>query len=102
MEIQFTIKIGGSGGSAAVLKNENDDTIVQGVSLGRTSESADNPEKSAGEGGAGDPAGPGGGGPAGQVIVIGPIVINAAGASSAAGKGGAGDPLSPGGGRSER
>jgi hypothetical protein len=103
MEIQFTIKLLGSGRSAAVLTNERGDNVVEGISLGKHKESAEKHERP-GKGGEGDPLGSGGGGTGmGQVIVIGPIVISgAAWRPNDAGVGGEGDPLGSGGGQGER
>jgi hypothetical protein len=108
MEIQFTIKLLGSGGSAAVLTGQGSPGVASQHSLGnsvndpgQTSGNA-NSANNAGQGGAAqDPTGPGGGGGAGlgQVIVIGPIVIGGAISSpQGAGSGGAGqDNTGPGG-----
>ena len=111
MEIQFTIKLFGSSGSAAVLKKDSNERPEQGHTLGSHApppgenpvpESSEQAEKPPESGGGGDDAGPGGTGAGmGQVIVIGPIVITGAAASTGT-KGGGGDDAGPGGGRPQK
>src|SRR5262245_51242996 len=107
MEIQFTIKLVGSRGSAAVLTDQPGDqnTVVEGKSLAAHKGAAENPEHTSGKGGGvGDDPGPGhGGAGTGQVIVIGPIAICCAGSALHDGKGGgAGDDAGPGHGKPTR
>ena len=101
MDIQFTIKLVGSGTNAALLTKQQGgpNAVVEGTSLGEHKGLAANAEKTPGKGGgAGDPPGPGGGGAGmGQVIVIGPIVICGGAASDDGTGGGAGDDAGPGG-----
>ena len=108
MEIQFTIKVLDSAGSAAVLTNQASGNVTAQGELGNSAnENVASPanatsQKAAGPGGAAqDPTGPGGGGGAGlgQVIVIGPIVIGGALSAKpgAASGGGAQDNTGPGG-----
>jgi hypothetical protein len=80
MEIQFTIKLSGST-NAAVLTKQSDDTALQAASLGSSANESTNKTNAMGIGGSGgDSLAPGSGGPGtGQVIVIGPIVINGGG-----------------------
>src|SRR5215471_4289193 len=98
MEIQFTSKLNGSsaGTNAAVQTQQSGDKPLQSKSL----DNEKNKQPGAAKGGQGqDPTDSGGGGGlgAGQVIVIGPIVISGAG-SSDNGKGGGGqDPTDSGG-----
>ena len=98
MEIQFTIKLSGSsvGTNAAVQTNQPGDKPLQSKSLDSEKKTQPGAAKA---GQAGDPTDFGGGGGlgAGQMIVIGPIVISGTG-SSDNGKGGGGqDPIDPGG-----
>jgi len=98
MEIQFTIKLLGSGGNAAIPQIKKKDEKPDGHSLPRTfsaltekpNESTEGSQKPLAEAGAaGDDPGPGGGGGvSGPVIVIGPIVINGAGDDPGPGGGG--------------
>ena len=100
MEIQFTIKLGGSGVNAAVLKlkdkKEDEKEDKHSLSKGFTEpkekpkEGSQNPlGEAGGDQVVGDDPGPGGGGGAsGPVIVIGPIVINGVGDDPGPGGGG--------------
>jgi hypothetical protein len=95
MEIQFTIKVLASSAAAAVLNAPGPNGGIQ-ANLGNNFRDQLQKRGQAGRGGGGgdpagtgggggDPAGTGGGAPgAGQVLVIGPIVISGAGLTSAA------------------
>jgi hypothetical protein len=104
MEIQFTIKLSGSSGgtNAAVQANQPGDKTLQAKSLD-TEKKKQSAIGAAKGGQGGDQIGPGGGGGlgAGQVIVIGPIVISGAQSSAQSsddGTGGqGGDQIGPGG-----
>jgi len=94
MEIQFTIKLSGSSGGTnrAVQTHQPGDKVLQAKSLDAEEKKQQQPASGAAKGGQGmDPIDSGGGGGlgAGQVIVIGPIVISGA-RSSDNGTGGQG------------
>ena len=103
MEIQFTIRVGGSTRNAAQLKVPAQQNkpggqrpgVEQQHHIGEDPAKAGEPQAG---GGGGDEAGPGGGGPgSGTVFVIGPIVICGGGDEAGPG-GGGGDEAGPGGG----
>ena len=102
MEIQFTIKLSGSSGGTnrAVQTHQSGDKVLHAKSLDVEEKKQQQPASGTAKGGQGGDltdSGGGGGLGAGQVIVIGPIVISGAG-SSDNGKGGGGqDPTDSGG-----